>query len=190
MKSLLNNPKVEIALDDGRRWINRHPQEKFDFMVMNTTWNWRGHSTNLLSVEFFELVRSRLNPGGILYFNTTSSDDVKKTAATVFPYALRVYNCIAVSDSPFTFDKERWRRTLTTMKIDNEPIIELTTEDGRKFLEEMVNYADSVNEPPRDDGLEKGESVLASANAAGALVITDDNMVPEWRQILRFQDPP
>lgn len=190
VKSLLTNPKVEIAIDDGRRWINRHPNEKFDFVVMNTTWNWRGHSTNLLSVEFFELVRSHLNPGGILYFNTTSSDDVKKTAATVFPHALRVYNCIAVSDSPFGFDKERWRTTLTTMKIDGEPIIELDTEEGKKFLEEMVSYADSVNEAPRDDGLEKRESVLARANAAGALVITDDNMVPEWRKVLRFQDPP
>src|SRR6185369_17836896 len=104
---------------------NRHPDARFDFMVMNTTWHWRGHSTNLLSVEFFELVRSHLRPGGILYFNTTSSDDVKKTAATVFPYAMRVYNCIAVSDSPFTFDKERWRHTLTEMKIDGKPIIEV-----------------------------------------------------------------
>ena len=190
VKSLLHNPKVDIVVDDGRRWLNRHPDEKFDMMVMNTTWNWRGHSTNLLSVEFLELVRSRLNPGGILYFNTTSSDDVKRTAATVFPYAMRVYNFVAVSDSPFTFDKDRWRKLLTTMKIDNEEIIPTKNEDDRKFLEELINYADSINEAPRDDGLEKRESVLARATAAGALVITDDNMVPEWRKVLRFQDPP
>lgn len=190
VKGLLSNPKVEIVIDDGRRWLNRHPHERFDSVVMNTTWNWRGHSTNLLSVEFFELVRSRLNPGGILYFNTTSSDDVKKTAVTVFPHALRVYNCIAVSDSPFDFDKERWRTTLTTMKIDGEPILDLGTEDGKTFLEEMLSYADTVNDPPRDEGLERRESVLARANAAGGLVITDDNMVPEWRQVLRFQQPP
>jgi spermidine synthase len=190
VKSLLHNPKVDIVVDDGRRWLNRHPDEKFDVMVMNTTWNWRGHSTNLLSVEFFELVRSRLAPGGILYFNTTSSDDVKRTAATVFPYALRVYNCIAVSDSPFTFDKERWRTLLTTMKIDNAPLVDGKHADDGKFLEELINYADTVNEPPRDDGLEKRETVLASAIANGALVITDDNMVPEWRKVLRFQEPP
>jgi spermidine synthase len=190
VKSLLTNPKVEIVVDDGRRWLNRHPEEKFDAMVMNTTWNWRGHSTNLLSVEFLELVRSRLAPGGLLFFNTTSSEDVKKTAATVFPYALRVYNFMAVSDSPFTFDKERWKETLTTMKIDGEPILSIKNKDDEEFLADTLAFADSVNEPPRDDGLEKRESVLTRANAAGALVITDDNMVPEWRKVLRFQDPP
>ena len=191
VKSLLQNPKVEIAIDDGRRWLNRHPNEKFDAVVMNTTWHWRGHSTNLLSVEFFELVRSRLAPGGILYFNTTSSDDVKKTAATVFPHALRVYNCIAVSDSPFSFDKERWRETLTTMKLDGEPVVTLENDDDKAFWDETFAYPDSVNDdPPRDEGLERREGVLARANAAGALVITDDNMIPEWRKVLRFQDPP
>ena len=190
VKSLLDNPKVEIAIDDGRRWLNRHPDEKFDAVVMNTTWNWRGHSTNLLSMEFFDLVRTRLAPGGILYFNTTSSDDVKKTATTAFPHALRVWNCIAVSDSPFWFDKERWRTTLTTMKIDGQPVIEIHDDDDRTFLDETIAYAETVNAPPSEDGLEKRESVLARATAAGGLVITDDNMVPEWRKVLRFQEPP
>jgi hypothetical protein len=76
------------------------------------------------------------------------------------------------------------------MKIDGAPIAEIESEDDKKWLEEMVSYADTVNEPPREDGLEKRESVLARANAAGALVITDDNMIPEWRQVLRFQAPP
>jgi spermidine synthase len=190
VKSLLTNPKVEIVIDDGRRWLNRHPDARFDAMVMNTTWHWRGHSTNLLSVEFLELVRARLAPGGLLYFNTTSSDDVKKTAATVFPHAMRVYNFMAVSDTAFWFDKDRWRTTLSTMKIDGQPIIDTSTEEGKKLLEDLVRYADTIDAPPDDEGLEKRESVLARANAAGALVITDDNMVPEWRKVLRFQEPP
>ena len=190
VKSLLHNPKVDIAIDDGRRWLNRHPGERFDVMVMNTTWNWRASSTNLLSVEFFDLVRNHLAPGGILLFNTTSSDDVQKTAATAFPHAMRLYNLMAVSDAPFTFDKDRWRKTLSTMKIDGEPVIDLNDADSRTFLDELVGYADSIHEAPRDDGLESRESVLTRTSAAGALVITDDNMVPEWRKVLRFQDPP
>jgi spermidine synthase len=190
VKSLLENPKVSITIDDGRRWLNRHPNEKFDFIVMNTTWHWRGHSTNLLSVEFLELARTHLEQGGILYYNTTSSDDVKKTAATVFPHALRVWNFIAVSDSPFSFDKERWRHILTTMTIDGEHIAETESEDGKKWLEDELRYPDSVNEPPNDESLEARDSILTRANVAGARVITDDNMVPEWRKVLRFQDPP
>jgi spermidine synthase len=190
VRSLLQNPRVHIVVDDGRRWLHRHPDDKFDFIVMNTTWNWRGHSTNLLSVEFLELARAHLEPGGVLYYNTTSSDDVKKTAATVFPYALRVYNFIAVSDAPLTFDKERYRKTLSRMRIDGQPIADTASEDGKRWLEDMVNYADTLHESPTDEGLESRESVLSRANAAGARVITDDNMVPEWRKVLRFQEPP
>jgi spermidine synthase len=190
VRSVLTNPKVDIAIDDGRRWLHRHPDERFDAIVMNTTWNWRGHSTNLLSVEFLELVRTRLAQGGILYFNTTSSDDVKRTAMTVFPYGMRVYNLAAVSDAPFTYDKERWRHVLTTMKIDGEPILDLREEEDRCVFDDLLSYTDSINEAPREDGLESRESVLAHATAAGGRIVTDDNMVPEWRQVLRFQDPP
>lgn len=189
VRSLLTNPKVDIQVDDGRRWLNRHPDRKFDAVVMNTTWNWRAHSTNLLSVEFLELVRARLAPGGLLYFNTTGSDDVKKTAATVYPHAMRVYNFVAVSDAPFTFDRERWKHLLLTMTIDGQPILNPKDANYEAFMADSLAYPDSINEPPKDDGLEARASVLARADAAGGRVITDDNMVPEWRQVLRFQDP-
>jgi spermidine synthase len=192
VKSLLTNPKVHIEIDDGRRWLNRHPDQRFDFIVMNTTWNWRAHSTNLLSVEFLELARAHMNQGGVLYYNSTSSDDVKKTAATVFPHALRVWNFVAVSDSPFEWNKERWLTELQTMKIDGTPVLHLdmNDEDDQRFWADQEAYPNSVNLPPNDEGLEGRASILARADAAGGKVITDDNMAPEWRKVLRFQDPP
>src|SRR5262249_10757488 len=90
VSSLLRNPKVHIEIDDGRRWLLAHPNTKFDFVLMNTTHNWRANTTNLLSSEFLQLVRSHLSLGGILYYNATGSPRVQLTAATVFPYALRV----------------------------------------------------------------------------------------------------
>lgn len=190
VKGLLTNPKIDIAVDDGRRWLNRHPDEKFDFIVMNTTWNWRAHSTNLLSEEFLNLARSRLAPGGILYFNSTGSDDVQFTAASVFPYALRVWNFIAVSDTPFSWDKERWKKLVLTMKLDGEPLFNPEDPDKDKFLEDTFAYPDSINQHPTDhEGLESRDDILARTAAAGAKRITDDNMVPEWRKVLRFQDP-
>ncbi len=190
VKSLLSNPKVEIVIDDGRRWLNRHPEAKLDAIVMNTTWHWRGHSTNLLSTEFHELVRSRLAPGGLFFFNTTSSADAQLTAATSFPHAMRVYNFMAASDAPFTFDKARWKAALSRMSIDGEPVVDTTTDEGRAELDDIVAYADSADAPPRDDGLERRERVLTRTRESGARIITDDNMVPEWRQVLRFQNPP
>lgn len=184
---ILKDPKVEIVIDDGRRWLNRH-SERFDVIVQNTTWHWRAHITNLLSTEYLEIIRAHLAPGGFFYFNTTSSDDVQKTAATTFPHAMRVYNFMAVSDAPLSFDKERWRRTLEDTRLDGEPIIDRSTERGRELWDETLAYADTIHEPPIDRGLESRESVLARTQAA--LVITDDNMVPEWRKVLRFQEAP
>ena len=185
---VLHDPKVDIVIDDGRRWLNRHPNERFDVVVMNTTWHWRAHITDLLSTEFMGLVRSHLSPGGLFYFNTTSSDDVKKTAATTFPYAIRVYNFMAVSDSPLVFDKARWERTLASFTFDGQPAIDRSTEEGQKFFEELLTYPDSITTEPTSEGLESRDSVLA--RTASATVVTDDNMVAEWREVLRFQDAP
>jgi spermidine synthase len=190
VQSLLSNPKVEIVIDDGRRWLSRHPDAKLDAIVMNTTWHWRGHSTNLLSTEFHELIRSRLAPGGLFYFNTTSSEDAKLTIASNFAHSLRVYNFMAASDAPFTFDKARWRAALARMNIDGAPVFDSRDPEALARIDEIVAYADTIDAPPRDDGLERRESVLSRAHAAGARIITDDNMVPEWREVLRFQNPP
>ena len=86
---LLADPRVHIHIDDGRRWLGRHPQARYDLIVMNTTFHWRANSTNLLSREFLTLAREHLEPGGILAFNATGSPDALYTAAQVFPYAFR-----------------------------------------------------------------------------------------------------
>ncbi len=48
VESLLRNPKVHIVIDDGRRWLVGHPDRRFDFILMNTTWNNRANVSNLL----------------------------------------------------------------------------------------------------------------------------------------------
>src|SRR5205814_7857201 len=71
--SLLQNPKVTNITDDGRRWLQRHQQESFDLVVMNTTFHWRNHISNLLSTEFLQIAKAHLRPGGVLFYNTTGS---------------------------------------------------------------------------------------------------------------------
>src|SRR5262249_33566446 len=122
---LLTNPRVSVEVDDGRRWLLRHSDRRFDLIVMNTTLHWRAHATNLLSVEFMQIARNHLLPGGVFYFNSTNSYDVQLTAARVFPHFLRVTNFVAVSDSPFGFDRPRWRRLLATMHVEGRPVLDL-----------------------------------------------------------------
>lgn len=181
---LLRNPKVSIVIDDGRRFLLRHADRKFDAIVMNTTWNWRAHSTNLLSLEFMQIARAHLNPGGLFYFNTTSSLDAQKTAVTAFPYTLRVYNFIAGSDAPIELDKERWRNLLLSYKLEGRPVL-LASDPA---FERIVRYPDSVSfDPPTPEGLERKESLLR--RVAHARVITDDNMATEFVIPLRQPGP-
>jgi spermidine synthase len=183
--SLLANPKVHIFTDDGRRWLLRHPDARFDFIVQNTTWNWRAHITDLESVDYLEIVRRHLAPGALFYFNTTESDDVQRTAAMTFPYALRVYNFMAVSESPVVWDDERWQSTLRGTIIDGAPAFDLSTEKGKAaFAESLARGRPNAATRP----FESRSSVLARTAAAG--LVTDDNMLPEWRQVLRFPPPP
>lgn len=179
VRSLLENDKVEIVIDDGRRWLARHPDRTFDFIVQNTTHHWRAHITNLLSVEYLELVRTRLKPGGIFYYNTTWSNAAMRTAVEVFPHALRVINFMAVSDSPIAFDGARWRRDLEAWRIDGRGVFDLARELDRKRLDDVVALASTFSD--QQWSLERRDDLLARLTAMRVRVITDDNMVSEWK---------
>jgi spermidine synthase len=176
----LSNPKVELVIDDGRRWMMRNHNRKFDMIVMDTIYHWRAHATNLLSVEFLELARGMLKPGGILYYNATYSPEAQRTGATVFPYAYRFSIFMAVSDSPIRVDKERWRNALVNYRLEGKPIFDLTTPQDRDLLSQNLEIADTL---PGDRyqirAMETRENVLRRTQ--GLPIITDDNMATEWR---------
>jgi spermidine synthase len=178
VRSLLQNPKVHIYIDDGRRWLVAHPDAHYDAIVCNSTYFWRDHSTGLLSVEFLKLVRSHLNAGGIYYFNTTESAEAISTALHVFPYGLRVVNFMLVSDSPVQLDASRWIDILRQYKIDNRYLFDPSNVLAQHTLAEYLQFANSVNLPPEQLGLESDASLRA--NYGRERVITDNNMGREW----------
>jgi spermidine synthase len=180
--SLLRNLKVEIVIDDGRRWLLRNRDKKFDVIVMNTTFHWRDHASNLLSTEFLELIREHLNPGGVHYYNTTGSFEVMLTGATVFPYSLRVINFMAVSDSPIDVNKERWRRILLEYKIDGKPVIDLARKGDRGRLDEVLSLANSTAPVPLNHVVAMETGATFRERFRGKRIITDDNMGTEWLQ--------
>lgn len=175
--SLLHNPKVSIVIDDGRRWLVRNPRRRFDLVVMNTTFNWRANVSNLLSVEFLRLVRARLKDGGVLYYNTTGSDEVFATGLSVFPYGLRVLNFLAVSDSPIQVDRQRWVQLLKDYRIDGRPVLDLTNPAHRSRLAEVLNLSNGLTQP--HSSMEVREGIWNRVQSAK--IITDDNMGTEWK---------
>ncbi len=164
----LTLPKLTLYFDDGRRWLRNHETEKFDFIVMNTTYHWRSNATNLLSKEFLELIKSHLNPGGVVYYNTTDSRYVVHTAAHVFPHVTMYRNFVAASDAPFDMTPEEKRANLLQFKLaDGSPLFERDAKHRAK-LEELVKYRFP----------ELHDSILKEP---GLMVVTDDNMAVEYK---------
>jgi len=178
VSSLLKNPKLNLFVDDGRRWLLAHPTERYDLIVANSTYHWRDHSTTLLSREFLQLVRQHLNPGGIYYYNTTESDEAMATGLSVYPYSLRIVNFLAVSDSPIVFDRDRWLNLLSTYQIDGRPVFDPLDPKLQQVLAIYRALAGTVNAPPRFFGLETSESMRVRLGRQH--LITDDNMGREW----------
>lgn len=179
--SLLQNPKVHIDIDDGRRWLVRNPGRKFDVIVMNTSYHWRSHVSNLLSTEFLQLVRQHLNPGGVHFYNATESKEVMASGLSVFPFGMRVGSCMVVSDKPLQLDAKRWLDVLSAYRIDGKPVFDLSREQDRRRLREVMAMPTTIDrdgdEPPT---LESADHIRA--RTVGVRVITDDNMGAEWLQ--------
>jgi predicted membrane-bound spermidine synthase len=178
VQSFLKNPKVHVYADDGRRWLLAHPEARYDAIVTNTSYNWRDHSSVLLSADFFQLARAHLNPGGIYYFNTTEADETIATALHVFPYGLRIINFVAVSDSSMAVDKDRWMSILRRYTIDGKTMFDPLDPAAQKMLAGYMALADTLKGPPRFLGLESSDSLRL--RTAKRLIITDDNMGLEW----------
>jgi len=91
---IFDDRRMQHTYTDGRKWLRAH-DERWDAIIINTSFHWREGSTMLHSSEFMELARSRLNPGGILFINTTGAAAITATALSLFPEVYRISNGIA-----------------------------------------------------------------------------------------------
>jgi spermidine synthase len=177
--SILRNPRVHIYVDDGRRWLLAHPGAHYDAIVMNTSFYWRDHTSDLLSVDFLKIIRQHLNPGGVYYYNTTGSEDVVATGLSVFPYGLRVVNFLAASDSPINFSEARWMLILRQYRIDNRLVFDPSSSESEETLGTYASLARDLDKSRASVSLETSESL--NRRLGNRSIITDDNMGWEWR---------
>jgi spermidine synthase len=82
-----NNPKVTIRVDDARHYLLT-TKEKFDAITSDPLDPWVKGAAMLYSREFFDLVKRRLNPGGVVtlfvQLYSSNEDAVKSEIATFF----------------------------------------------------------------------------------------------------------
>jgi hypothetical protein len=167
---LLDDKRLRLHIDDGRRWLKRNPDSRFDLIVQNTTFHWRANTTDLLSREYFSELKGHLNPGGIVTVNTTGSFDVLATGRSVFSHAYRYANFMYVSDGPLLPVPSRLEGV---RRPDGDLFSIQTAQPGS--VASLLSTA----------RLEPVESFNARHHTPGE-IITDDNMLPEYRHGMQF----
>jgi len=97
-ENVASNPKVQVRIDDGRHYLQT-TEETFDAVTTDLVDPWVKGTAALFTREFFESVRARLNPGGVMTLFVqlygTSPDAVKSEVATffdVFPNSIIIGN--------------------------------------------------------------------------------------------------
>ena len=91
---VLDDPRVRVYQDDGQSFLRTVPHG-YDVIISEPSNPWVAGIGGLFTLEFFETVRSKLNPGGIftLWFHTYEQSDagtrlLVRTLGSVFPHVM------------------------------------------------------------------------------------------------------
>ena len=120
----IKDSRVKIVIDDARRWLRFHPENKYDLVIMNTTWHWRANTGFLLSREFLQIIKNHMNEGAVMAFNATGSPDAFYTASQVFKNAYRYDNFVYAAEFDFQSrkDSDEARDVYSKIEINGEKI--------------------------------------------------------------------
>ena len=171
VRGILDDPRIEIVIDDGRKWLKKNDQKKFDIILMNTTWHWRAYGSNLLSQNFIQIIHDRLNKTGLAFYNTTQSMNAYVTAHQVFPYVYQYKFFILGANQPQQVNFNQIKNNLCLLKdpLTKSAVFsnEAQCQKAAEVITEntLIHYKDiKFNQKNRD--LE---------------IITDDNMITEFK---------
>lgn len=163
----LQDPRVNIIVDDARRWLKLHPEKAYDLVIMNTTFHWRANSSFLLSSKFLQIIKKHMASGAVMAFNATDSPDAFYTATQVFEHAYRFSNFVYAANFDFRERKDApmAKQIYANVNIEGEPLFK---EDdaliekylGRKFID--IDLVQKLTDRPLE-------------------VITDNNAITEFK---------
>jgi len=145
----LADPRVNYIVDDGRRYLNANPDEKFDLIAIDPLReHFAGHN-NLYSEEALGLYLNHLSPGGVLCAWMLEDRIVPHTVVRVFPYADHFSNELMIaSNAPITY---------------NQAYMDAIAGDYRSFADQL--YVDGLPGYPTID------------NALSGLVANQDDIL-------------
>jgi spermidine synthase len=103
----LADPRVTYIVDDGRRYLNAKPNEKFDLIAIDPLREHTAGHNNLYSEEAMQLYLEHLSPGGVLCAWMKEDRIIPNTIARVFPYADQYANELVIaSNAPISYNRD------------------------------------------------------------------------------------
>lgn len=152
VKVLFSDQRIRFEVRDGRKYLV-DTTERFDLIITDTLLVRSSHSGSLYSVEFYELVKSRLAPGGVLA-QWAPTERTLRSVASVFPHVARVAgpqitaanSFFLAAEHPLTVDVPVLRERLAAVRRDGLPPAQ------QADLERFVEGAFLEHSPPTPVG--------------------------------------
>ncbi len=157
--AVLNDPRVQVIYDDARHYLLT-TREKFDIITSDPIHPWVKGAATLSTRDYFELVKRRLNPGGVVTqwvpLYESAPEVVKSQLATffgVFPRAVIFGNEGQRADSdtvvfgevdPMPIDIDRIQRHLDSAPRVKESLAEVNLHSATALLATYLNRASGL----------------------------------------------
>ena len=171
---VLDDPRTEVVIDDARHYLAT-TTETFDIITSDPIHPWVKGASALYSREYYELVRARLNPGGVVTqwvpFYETNDRAAKSMLATFFEAFPEgsVWHAgdfgigqdvvmLGHPDQP-RLDLDGWRTEFEEQPVILEDLMEEGIEGVVSLLSRFSSHADDLEEWLTDAQINLDESL-------------------------------
>ncbi len=176
----IDDPRVTLTHGDGRNYLLVHEQ-KYDLISMELSSIWFAGASNLYSREYYELVRSRLEPGGVFQQWVQLHHVFRRDFATIVNTLRHTFKHVALfygggqgilvaSDSPLLASQSR------VHELERHPQMKEIIPRGRPLLELLDDIL------VVDEGLDRylADSAKLAGISQNDMLSTDHNAYLEY----------
>lgn len=117
VKELISNKKIQFVEKDGRYELYKS-SEKYDIIEADALRPISAYSGNLYSIEYFQLLKSKLNKGGIAV-TWAPTKRIFNSFCLTFPYVTEIQGILFGSEQPIHFIKNRTETALENVNSTN-----------------------------------------------------------------------
>jgi predicted membrane-bound spermidine synthase len=144
VRPVFNDPRIRYIVDDGRRYLYAHPDQKFDMIFIDPLrWYSSGHN-NLYSLEAMQLYQSHLTENGVFCAYVDQTHSIPFTIAQVFPNVDQFsFRMVIASQQQIEYD-------FTYMKSITQNYIQVMGDSLKPGTEKTIQPESLLREITRD----------------------------------------